>query len=186
MDVYQAQLRVQLLDGKSSLRLPARVTIWEGLLGFTLHTTSQPGHDADEVVLATSVSRSGAVRMFALCAYAAMVVLGCCALAIGFLTVGELRPADVGLIGALAAITFALPAFRNALPGSPPLGVEADLWVYLWTELATVLALALLVYKWARSDGPPPAEAGRPDRPGAAPSGPGAGTTPAAEPEEKP
>jgi hypothetical protein len=44
---------------------------------------------------------------------------------------------------------------RNALPGSPPLGVEADVWVFLWTELAVVLALALLVFKWARA-GPRP------------------------------
>jgi hypothetical protein len=33
----------------------------------------------------------------------------------------------------------------------PPLGVEADMWVFLWTELAAVLALALLVFKWART-----------------------------------
>jgi hypothetical protein len=59
------------------------------------------------------------------------------------------------LVGALAAIVFALPVVRNALPGSPPLGVEADLWVFLWTELAAVLALALQVFKWAKS-GPRP------------------------------
>jgi hypothetical protein len=40
---------------------------------------------------------------------------------------------------------------RNALPGSPPLGVAADIWVFLWTELAAVLALALLVFKWAKA-----------------------------------
>ena len=41
------------------------------------------------------------------------------------------------------------------LPGSPPLGVEADMWVFLWAELAAVLALALLVFKWAKA-GPRP------------------------------
>jgi hypothetical protein len=55
------------------------------------------------------------------------------------------------LIGAIAAIAFALPVLRNALPGSPPLGVGVDMWVLLWTELAAVLALALLVFKWART-----------------------------------
>ena len=56
-------------------------------------------------------------------------------------------PAETTLIGSLAAIAFALPVLRNALPGSPPLGVEADMWVFLWAELAAVLALALLVFK---------------------------------------
>ena len=45
-------------------------------------------------------------------------------------------PTETTLIGSLAAIAFALPVLRNALPGSPPLGVEADMWVFLWAELA--------------------------------------------------
>ena len=36
--------------------------------------------------------------------------------------------------------------------GPPPLGVEAAMWVFLWAELAAVLALALLVFKWAKAD----------------------------------
>ena len=55
------------------------------------------------------------------------------------------------MIGALAAIAFALPVLRNALPGSPPLGVTADMWVFLWTELAAVLALALRGFQMGES-----------------------------------
>ena len=84
-----------------------------------------------------------------------MIVLACCTLAIGILTFSDVRRPEATLIGAVAAIVFALPVLRNALPGSPPLGVEADVWVFLWTELAVVLALALLVFKWARA-GPRP------------------------------
>ena len=79
-----------------------------------------------------------------------MVVLACCALVIGILTFIDLRQPEGTLIGALAAIAFALPVLRNALPGSPPLGVAADMWVFLWTELAVVLSLALVTFKWAR------------------------------------
>jgi hypothetical protein len=82
-------------------------------------------------------------------------VLGCCALVVGILTFTDVRQAEATLIGALAAIIFALPVLRNALPGSPPLGVEADMWVFLWAEIAAVLALALLVFKWAKT-GPRP------------------------------
>jgi hypothetical protein len=155
LDVYRARFGVQLLDGKSSMRLPVRVTMWEGVLGYSLRTTGQPAPDPDDVELTTAITRSGAFALFALCAYGAMVVLGCCALAIGILTFTDVRRPEATLIGALAAISFALPVLRNALPGSPPLGVEADIWVFLWTELAAVLALALLVFKWAKT-GPRP------------------------------
>ena len=97
----------------------------------------------------------GAFALFALCAYGAMVVLGLSALAIGILVFAEVRQVDATLIGALAAVAFALPALRSALPGSPPLGVQADVWVFLWAELAVVLALGLVVFQWARA-GPHP------------------------------
>jgi hypothetical protein len=160
LDSYTARLGVQLLDGKSSLPLPARVTTWEGVLGYDLHTTSRPAPDANDVQLTTAITRSGAFALFALCAYGAMVVLGCCAIVVGVLTFINVRPPETSLIGSLAAIAFALPVLRNALPGSPPLGVTADLWVFLWTELATVLALALVVFKWAKA-GPSPEVGGR-------------------------
>ena len=117
------------------------------LLGYGLHTTSQPGADPNDVQLTTTIARSGAFALFALCAYRAMLVLGSCALAIGILTFTDVRRPEATLIGALAAITFALPVLRNALPGSPPLGVAADMWVFLWTELAAVLALCALGFQ---------------------------------------
>ena len=92
LDAYVARIDVQLLDGKSSLRLPARVTMWEGVLGYSLHTTSQPGPDPDDVQLTTAITRSGAFALFALCAYGAMLVLGCCAIVIGVLTFTDVRP----------------------------------------------------------------------------------------------
>jgi hypothetical protein len=154
-DSYVARLGVQLLDSKSSLRLPVRVTMWEGALGYNLHTTGQPGPEPDDIQLTTTVTRSGAFSLFALCAYGAMLVLAFCALAIGILTFADVCRPEATLIGALAAIAFALPVLRNALPGAPPLGVSADMWVFLWTELAVVLALVLTVFKWAKS-GPTP------------------------------
>jgi Domain of unknown function (DUF4436) len=51
-------------------------------------------------------------------------VLGCCGVVVGVFTFTEARPAEISLIDSLAAIAFALPVMRNALPGSPPLGVE--------------------------------------------------------------
>jgi hypothetical protein len=155
LDSYVARLGVQLLDGKSSHPLPVRVTTWEGVLGYNLRTTDQPQSGPEDVELTTTIARSGAFALFGLCAYAAMIVLGFCALVVGVLTFTDVRQAEATLIGSIAAIAFALPVLRNALPGSPPLGVQADMWVFLWAEVAAVLALALLVFKWAKS-GPRP------------------------------
>lgn len=156
LDNYRVKLDVQLFQGKTaSIKLPARVTVWEGVLGYDLHTTGGSGADPDRVQLSLDISRSGAFALFALAAYGAMVVLGGCALAVGILTFADVRRPEATLIGALAAIAFALPVLRNALPGSPPLGIHADIFIFLWTELVAVISLALLVYKWART-GPRP------------------------------
>jgi hypothetical protein len=47
-------------------------------------------------------------------------------------------------------MVFSLPALRNVMPGGPPLGVRADSLVFLWSELAVVTGLALVVATWAR------------------------------------
>jgi hypothetical protein len=150
-DSFVARLDVQLLDGKASLSLPARITVWEGVLGYNLHATGQPGANPNDVQLAIAVSRGGAIVLLALCAYGVMLVLGFCAVVMGVLTFINVRPPETGLIGSLAAFAFALPVLRGILPGSPPLGVAADMWVFLWAEMVNVVALALVVFKWAHA-----------------------------------
>lgn len=150
-DSFVARLDVQLMEGKASLNLPARITVWEGVLGYNLHAASQPGADPNDVRLAIAVSRGGAIVLLALCAYAVMLVLGFCAVVMGVLTFINVRPPETGLIGSLAAFAFALPVLRGILPGSPPLGVAADMWVFLWAEMVNVVALALVVFKWAHA-----------------------------------
>jgi hypothetical protein len=154
-DSFVARLEVQLSDGKASLSLPARITAWEGVVGYNLHTTSHAGADPNDVQLAIAISRGGAIVLLALCGYAIMLVLGFCAVVMGVLTFINVRPPETGLIGSLAAFAFALPVLRGILPGSPPLGVAADMWVFLWAEMVNVLALARVVFKWAHA-GPRP------------------------------
>jgi hypothetical protein len=131
--------------------LAAKVTVWEGVLGFHLRSTQHAGSGPGEVRLSLEIRRSGAFTLFAFAAYGAMIVLGCCAFAIGLVTFVDARRAEATLIGALAAIAFALPVLRNALPGAPPLGVRADMFVFLWTELAAVIGLGLVTLDWART-----------------------------------
>ena len=155
-DSYRADLRVQLLEDASpdiaeARPLEAKVTVWEGVLGFHLRSAEHSGSVPGAVKLSIEIRRGGALILFAVGAYSAMVVLGCCALAIGLITFVDVRRAEATLIGAIAAIAFAMPVLRNALPGAPPLGVRADMFVFLWTEVAAVIGLALVTLDWART-----------------------------------
>ena len=155
-DSYRANLRVKLFEDAiaavdEAKPLPAKITVWEGVLGFSLRSTEHPGSVPGEVRLSIEIRRSGAFALFALATYGAMIVLGCCALAIGLITFVGARRAEAPLIGGIAAIAFAMPVLRNALPGAPPLGVRADMFVFLWTEVAAVIGLALVTLDWART-----------------------------------
>jgi len=156
LDSYRADLCVQLLEDaipavNEKRSRTAKITVWEGALGFHLRSAEHAASVPGEVKLSIEIRRGGAVILFAFAAYGAMVVLGCCALAIGLITFVDARRAEATLIGAIAAITFAMPVLRNSLPGAPPLGIRADIYVFLWTELAAVIGLALVTFDWART-----------------------------------
>ena len=155
-DAYHADLWIRgtVAGVTTPTPLPIDLTVWERALGYRLHTEIGVGGPGGER-LTIGVRRSRAVVLFALVAYAAMFILACGALTIGLLVAFRVRRAEPTLVGALGAIVFALPALRNALPADAPLGVSADVLVFLWAEVAAVLALALLVATWART-GPRP------------------------------
>ena len=114
LNSYAAKLAVDVIDTKSSQKVPVQVTVWEGVLGYRLHTTAEPAAAQHDAAITIAIARSGVFALFALCAYGAMIVLGLSALAIGILVFAEVRQADATLIGALAAIAFALPALSRA------------------------------------------------------------------------
>jgi Domain of unknown function (DUF4436) len=130
--------------------LPIHVTAWEGVLGFDVKAKSASSQRSEELPLQFAVSRTGGVAFFGVAIYGAMLVMMLCALIIGSLVFIGIRRIEVTLIGALGAMIFALPALRNALPGAPPLGVRADIFIFFWAELGAVIALCLFIAAWAR------------------------------------
>jgi hypothetical protein len=158
-DHYRSDLRIQVLESTGSAPdlgqpVATEITVWEGLLGYRLRATAAPSSAPGDTHLHFDLRRASAHIFFAVAAYGAMAVLACCSLAISFLIFLGHRKVEATLMGALAALVFALPALRNAIPLAPPLGVWADLVVFLWAELAAVMGIALLVVSWARQ---PPA-----------------------------
>lgn len=141
-------------DGTES-PLPIQVTAWEGLIGYTVKGKLVPAQHAGELQLQFAVDRTGAASFFGIAIYSAMIVMACCALIIGGLVFMGIRRIEVTLAGALGAVIFALPALRNAVPGGPPLGVRADIYIFFWAELGAVIALCLFVAAWARRGAKP-------------------------------
>jgi hypothetical protein len=160
LDSYRAGLWVRVAETPAppraqSLSSPLHVTVWERILGFRMHSEELPNGVRGGSRLGFEIHRGFAVAFFVLAAYAAMAILGFGGLTIGILVFLGIRKPEATLTGALAGMVFALPALRNALPGGPPLGVSADIFVFLWSELMAVAAITLLIFTWARS-GPRP------------------------------
>lgn len=130
--------------------LPVRLTVWEGEPGWSLHAASQ-NTGARELALAFDLRRRAPLIFFACAVYAVMVLIATGALAICATVLLRSRrsPAET-LLGALAAMVFALPVLRTNIPGAPPLGVGGDLFVFLWAEVAAAVSLAAVVFVWVR------------------------------------
>jgi hypothetical protein len=141
-------------DGNEKL-LPIHVTAWEGVLGFDVKAKSVTSEQSEELQLQFAVSRTGPDSFFGVAMYGAMLVVMLCALTIGSLVFVGIRRIEVALVGALGAMIFALPALRNALPGAPPLGVRADIFIFFWAELGAVIGLCLFIAAWARQGASP-------------------------------
>ncbi|MFD5844920.1 DUF4436 family protein [Streptomyces chartreusis] len=104
--------------------------------------SAEPVPARQEAVVALGLARSGSLLVFAvfmmvaMWALAASVLLGA-----WYLTTGSEGLVWPGLAW-MAATLFALAAFRNTAPGTPPIGCVLDWFAFLWAE--SVIALCLI------------------------------------------
>ncbi|MEV7414674.1 DUF4436 family protein [Streptomyces sp. NPDC089919] len=113
--------------------------------------SAEPAPAGQDGIVAVSVDRSGSLLVFAvfmmvvMWALAAAVLLGS-----WYLTTrgeGLVWPA----LSWMAATLFALAAFRNTAPGSPPIGCVLDWCAFLWAETVIALCLTVVVVTGVRS-----------------------------------
>ncbi|MFB7369525.1 DUF4436 family protein [Streptomyces sp. NPDC056222] len=125
------------LGGKE---VPVRLLFSNNDTLFSISAT--PTSNPQEAVLGLVLSRSGSLLVFAvfmmvvMWALAASVLIGA-----WYLTTrsqGLVWPA----LAWMAATLFALSAFRNTAPGTPPIGCVLDWFAFLWAE--TIIALCLI------------------------------------------
>ena len=90
------------------------------------------------------IRRSPAIVTFSIMMFAAMVSVSMAVLILAILVVlGRIGP-DFGLMLWSGAMLFALPAVRNSLPDSPPLGIQADFYIFMWAESVVALSMVTL------------------------------------------
>jgi Domain of unknown function (DUF4436) len=153
-DRYAARLMIAAYEGSdpaSANVIPLRLTIWDRLAAWDIGVAeAQAQADRVGISLVFRVRRPDLHLMFATTLYAVMALMAVIALAVGALLLLGIRHVETTLAAVLGTMVFSLPALRNIMPGGPPLGVRADSFVFLWSELAVVIGLALVVATWAR------------------------------------
>ena len=88
--------------------------------------------------------RSAAILTFSIMMYAAMVLVSTSALILTILVVLRRIDPDFGMMLWSGALLFALPAVRNSLPDSPPLGIQADFYIFMWAESVVAVSMVML------------------------------------------
>jgi hypothetical protein len=122
------------------------VTVWPLVSNWKIEISE--ASDPAGVGLNIAVRRPTSFIVMAFAFYAAMAVIGLSGLTIGVLVYLGVRPLQPPMTGALAAMIFSIPALRGIMPGAPPLGVDGDVFVLVWVELAVILGLMLFVTTW--------------------------------------
>jgi hypothetical protein len=154
VDLYKTVLYVRAYEGQkpgASHMIPLNLTVSESLDDWDASVIERA--DAKGMSLTLRLHRSSPIVFFGIVVYLAMALIAAASLTIGTLVFMRRRRLEATFTGALAGMLFALPAMRAALPGAPPLGVAADVLIFLWAEIAVAAGLSLFVWRWARGDG---------------------------------
>jgi hypothetical protein len=150
LDRYAGRLSISASKKGSEASQPIRLTVWPALSNWHIEMSRSDQTSATPlgVDLDVRVRRPTSFIVMAFAFYTAMALIGLSGLTIGVLVFLGVRPLQPPMTGALAAMIFAIPALRGIMPGAPPLGVDADILVLVWVQLAVILGLTLFVVTW--------------------------------------
>lgn len=137
-DTYETDIEFWALMGGE--QVPVRMLFSNAETLFSFSVATPPS--GQEAVVGLKLSRSGSLLVFAVFMMAVMWALaGSVLIGAWYLTTGReglIWPA----LSWMAATLFALAAFRNTAPGTPPIGCVLDWFAFLWAE--TIIALCLI------------------------------------------
>ncbi|OEJ30322.1 DUF4436 family protein [Streptomyces subrutilus] len=137
-DTYETDIEFWAqLDGKE---VPVRVLFSNNDTLFSI--SAAPAPSGQEALLALELTRSGSLLVFAVFMMLVMWALAASVLVGAWYLTTRSQGLTWPALAWMAATLFALAAFRNTAPGSPPIGCVLDWFAFLWAE--TVIALCLI------------------------------------------
>lgn len=136
---------------RSVSSIPVGLVSGGGVSGWRT-TLTAPTTAQDEPVSMLLFERAFSTRAFAVLILGLSVMLAVLSLFVGLLVRLRRRVIEATMLSWFAALLFALPALRNFMPGSPPIGVALDVYVFLWVMVCAVLGVALAVLAWIDRD----------------------------------
>ncbi|MGL3804896.1 DUF4436 family protein [Paeniglutamicibacter sp. R2-26] len=107
-------------------------------------------------VFEVGMARSSGVLIYSFFMMAAMWALALSVAAATRFLLAQRRGLVWPALGWMAATLFALAAFRNTAPGSPPIGSLLDYAAFLWAEAVIALCVVLTVAAGLRTEAPVP------------------------------
>ncbi|HEY9367966.1 DUF4436 family protein [Streptomyces sp.] len=104
--------------------------------------SAEPRPSRQEAVVSLSLARSGSLLVFAVFMMVVMWALASSVLLGTWYLTTRVKGLVWPALAWMAATLFALAAFRNTAPGTPPIGCVLDWFAFLWAE--TLIALCLI------------------------------------------
>lgn len=137
-DAYDAAIEFSADQGGQ--KVPVHMTLSSSDVLFA--ATVAASEDDGTAVFDVDLGRSNSVLVFAVFMMAAMWALAVSVLIGAWFLVTRRKGLTWPALGWMAATLFALAAFRNTAPGTPPIGCLMDYIAFLWAE--TVIAFCLV------------------------------------------
>ncbi|MET9687054.1 DUF4436 family protein [Streptomyces sp. NPDC006514] len=149
-DAYGADVEFGAVLGGE--KVPVRVALANNdvLFSATVDASTVQGI----AVLDIGLARSNSVFIFAIFMMLAMWALAVSVLIGGWYLVTRRKGLTWPALGWMAATLFALAAFRNTAPGSPPIGCLLDYIAFLWAETVIAFCLITVVITGIRAEPP--------------------------------
>jgi uncharacterized protein DUF4436 len=147
-DRYTARIGISAFarsNGAGGSSPVAAVVKYEEHLGNYAITTSRgPESTRAFVDVRLQIRRSTAIVTFSSMMYAAMVLVSTSVVILTVLVILRRIDSDFSMMLWSGGMLFALPAVRNSLPDSPPLGSQSDFFIFMWAEFAVALSMVIL------------------------------------------
>lgn len=137
-DAYDAAVEFSAVQGGEKVPVRATLTNGDALFSAGVDAVDDRGTAVFDIVL----ERSNSVLVFAVFMMVAMWALAISVLIGAWFLVTRRKGLTWPALGWMAATLFALAAFRNTAPGTPPIGSLLDYLAFLWAE--TVIACCLV------------------------------------------